>query len=508
MARRQRLVRDYSMDDDNTSPRVRKARVNDELPPLPHVNSSRSYNSQQYNDHHSNGYQPSYEEPQALPEQEDYDIQPRVSESRQTSYRLQSPEAGNRSNSQQAYRHDPPQQNGHARPASPPEDLRRLDFNLEPITESSTEREMKSSYAPSISSIGNNSVGTGITQASSSRLPDFFAGEVFQIVLHNPTTAHQLLKFSQSRLCGENMEFLQKVDRYHTMLNDIAKSLFEIHRDYVSTTAPNQINIPESLLTKINKDLKVSLSHTLPKLESVFVDAQNDIERLVSMDIYPRFVRHQMTMSAAKALASDKSRYAGLGDCFVLTDPAKADNPIVYASDGFVKVTGYNRNEIIPRNCRFLQNRHTDKSAVKRLKMAIDKREESVELLLNEKKTGEPFWNLLYTTPIFDNKGNVVFFLGGQINCSTTIHSASDILRILALSNDTEEKIADEATTPAAKEQSRYSKLFGGFRTTPRVVKRDEAGMEGSMVRGMEAEKMNLRRQMDVFYTAYSKVCP
>jgi hypothetical protein len=40
---------------------------------------------------------------------------------------------------------------------------------------------------------------------------DFFSPEVFQIVLHNPATAHQLLKFSQARLCGENMEFLERV---------------------------------------------------------------------------------------------------------------------------------------------------------------------------------------------------------------------------------------------------------------------------------------------------------
>lgn len=42
---------------------------------------------------------------------------------------------------------------------------------------------------------------------------DFFSPEVFQIVLHNPTTAHRLLKFSQARMCGENMEFLEKVRR-------------------------------------------------------------------------------------------------------------------------------------------------------------------------------------------------------------------------------------------------------------------------------------------------------
>lgn len=40
---------------------------------------------------------------------------------------------------------------------------------------------------------------------------DFFSPEVFQIVLHNPATAHQLLKFSQARMSGENMEFLERV---------------------------------------------------------------------------------------------------------------------------------------------------------------------------------------------------------------------------------------------------------------------------------------------------------
>lgn len=46
---------------------------------------------------------------------------------------------------------------------------------------------------------------------NSNGLADFFSQEVFRIVLHNPTTAHRLLKFSQARMCGENMEFLEKV---------------------------------------------------------------------------------------------------------------------------------------------------------------------------------------------------------------------------------------------------------------------------------------------------------
>ena len=48
-------------------------------------------------------------------------------------------------------------------------------------------------------------------QMSNWGVADFFGPEIFQIVLHNPTTSHQLLRFSQSRMCGENMEFLEKV---------------------------------------------------------------------------------------------------------------------------------------------------------------------------------------------------------------------------------------------------------------------------------------------------------
>ncbi len=213
------------------------------------------------------------------------------------------------------------------------EQLQKLDFNLEAIEERST-------YEPSISTASRISQNTNLTSTSGSRLPDFFAPEVFQVVLHNPTTSHQLLKFSQSRLCGENLEFLDKVDKYNTLLNEVAKYMFEIHRDYISVNADSQINIAEGLLIKVNKDLKAALASTLPKLETVFVDSQNEIERLVAMDIYPRFVRHQMSLSAAKALAGDRGKYAGLGDCFVLTDPAKADNPILYASDGFRQSDG------------------------------------------------------------------------------------------------------------------------------------------------------------------------
>jgi len=388
--------------------------------------------------------------------------------------------------------------------------LQSLD-NAVPAFTLSADFDQKRGFAPSVASVSgtmsNFSKATSMSGNSSAmgNMPEFFNEATFQTVLSHPTIAHLLLDFGQSRLCGENLEFLTRVTRYNALLGEVAKSIYEIHKEFISTSAPSQINLREDLLVKTNNNMKASLATTLPAMESIFVDAQNDIERLVYTDVYPTFVRHQMSVSAAKALGGDRAKYAGLGDCFVLTDPTKADNPIVYASDGFVKVTGYQRNEIIPRNCRFLQNRHTDRSAVRRLKVAIDKRQETVELLLNHKKNGEPFWNLLYVAPLYDAHGKLIFFLGGQINCSTTIHNASDVLRILGQSKPVEETAVPGVASPQSVKPPRSRSILNAFRSDKRssVVPR-APGMENTLLERIE--DMSLGNQIDSFYTAYSNV--
>lgn len=343
--------------------------------------------------------------------------------------------------------------------------------------------------------------------STSSKMPEFFGSTTFRTVLQNPTIAHQLLKFAQWRLCGENLEFLAQVAKYHALLGEVSNTIYEIHRAFISTSAQTQINIPEQILLRTNNEMKKSLGSTLPALDSIFSDAQSDIEQLVYTDIYPRFVRHQISMSAARALGSDRTKYAGLGDCFVLTDPSRADNPIVYASDGFVKVTGYQRSDIIPRNCRFLQSRDTDRSAVRRLKDSIEKRQESVELLLNQKKGGEPFWNLLYTTPLYDAYGKLAFFLGGQINCSTTIHNTSNVLRVLAqpMGGDDETARTLEAASPQPpRSRNIFKDAFRSNMSMRSSIQPRPPGMEHDLLNRIGNKP--LKDQMDTFRTAYSNV--
>lgn len=272
----------------------------------------------------------------------------------------------------------------------------------------------------------------------------------------------------------------------------------EIHQKYISTKAPSQVNLPEDILAQIDKNLKKLLASSMPSMESAFLSAQHDIEKLVAADVYPGFVRQQMTKSAVKALATNKYKYAGLGDCFVLTNPNKADNPIVYASDGFVKVTGYRRDEIIPRNCRFLQGGMTDRETIGRVKKALVNPAESVELILNFRKDGEPFWNLLYTAPLYDATKNLAFFIGGQVNISTTVHSTSDILRILSYGDDD----IDEGPVKPPLRPTRSSSFFSSLRKT-RLRTDHMPGMEDDLLGKFNT--MSFPEQKNAFYSAYSK---
>ncbi|KUJ16946.1 uncharacterized protein LY89DRAFT_616615 [Mollisia scopiformis] len=358
-----------------------------------------------------------------------------------------------------------------------------------------------------------------VTAPGRDNMADFFSWEVFQIVLHNPTTAHRFLRFCQSRACGENMEFLQQIDKYNRLLDEVTQTLASIHNTYTSPEAPRQVNISHHLIKRVSADIRQSTQFTLPTLDSIFINAQEHVEKLLASDIYPRFVKHQVTAQATMALADHRERFQGLGDCFCLTDPTIADNPITFASDGFVSVTGYTRKDIIPRNCRFLQGEQTDSQSTKRLRASIDSCEETVELLLNYRKNGDPFWNLLYVSPLLNERGEVSFFLGGQINCSTTIHSCTDVLRVLSVNDDELDKLDEMARNkpPSVRSQpSNYgpkprSAFFKSWRkynasslpTSSKVRVREEAGMEQELIK--RVGKLSFRTQVEAFYTAYSK---
>nr|AML78511.1 putative LOV domain-containing protein [Oxera pulchella] len=121
-----------------------------------------------------------------------------------------------------------------------------------------------------------------------------------------------------------------------------------------------------------------------------------------------------------------KDALATLQQTFVVSDATKPDCPIVYASSGFFTMTGYSSKEVIGRNCRFLQGPDTDQNEVEKIRDATRKGTSYCGRLLNYKKDGTPFWNLLTVTPIKDDKGRTIKFIGMQVEVSKYTEGVND----------------------------------------------------------------------------------
>ena len=112
----------------------------------------------------------------------------------------------------------------------------------------------------------------------------------------------------------------------------------------------------------------------------------------------------------------------------VITDPSQPDNPIVFCNEAFQILTGYSREEILGRNCRFLQGPDTDRSKVQKVRAAI-KAGHDVEVdLLNYRKDGTAFWNALYLSPVRNDAGEIKFFFASQLDVSDRIN-AQELIR-------------------------------------------------------------------------------
>uniref|UniRef100_A0A126WX34 non-specific serine/threonine protein kinase n=1 Tax=Cylindrocapsa geminella TaxID=52679 RepID=A0A126WX34_9CHLO len=108
---------------------------------------------------------------------------------------------------------------------------------------------------------------------------------------------------------------------------------------------------------------------------------------------------------------------------FVICDPSLPDCPIVFASDAFLELTEYSREDILGRNCRFLQGPETDPGMVQQIRDAIKQNAECTVRILNYTKTGRPFWNMFTLAPMRDSDGATRFFIGVQVD--VTAHDSS-----------------------------------------------------------------------------------
>ncbi|PKB26009.1 LuxR family transcriptional regulator [Novosphingobium kunmingense] len=99
----------------------------------------------------------------------------------------------------------------------------------------------------------------------------------------------------------------------------------------------------------------------------------------------------------------------------VVSDPRLPDNPIVACNAAFIALTGYDRAEILGRNCRFLRGAGTEPEQTEILRRAIADRRPAMVELTNYRKDGTRFRNAVMIAPLFGEDGEPLYFIGSQM---------------------------------------------------------------------------------------------
>ena len=110
-----------------------------------------------------------------------------------------------------------------------------------------------------------------------------------------------------------------------------------------------------------------------------------------------------------------------------IVDPSRPDYPLTYVNPAFTQMTGYSAAEVEGTNCRFLQGADTSEEQVNKLRETISANGEDRFEMLNYRKDGTPFWNLLQVSPVFDEEQNLEAYVGIQQDISKRKHAEVEL---------------------------------------------------------------------------------
>jgi PAS domain S-box-containing protein len=165
-------------------------------------------------------------------------------------------------------------------------------------------------------------------------------------------------------------------------------------------------------LQKENQNLRLLVQEHIPE-DAVNIIASCSSKNAMFYDDYSKSDQ-EGTGQSTELDRSDfmlmKSLMSGQ-KCFVLSDPKLPDNPIVFASADFYKLTGYTSKEVLGRNCRFLQGPGTDSRAVDVIRKAIQTGSDCTVCILNYKADGTPFWNQFFLAALRDADDHIVNYV-------------------------------------------------------------------------------------------------
>lgn len=107
----------------------------------------------------------------------------------------------------------------------------------------------------------------------------------------------------------------------------------------------------------------------------------------------------------------------------VIADARKRDMPLIFINRAFEKITGYAAQDILGRNCRFIQGKDRKQPGTRVIRAAIRRHKPCHVLLRNYKKNGELFWNELYLSPVFGGDGKLTHYIGVQTDVTDRVQA-------------------------------------------------------------------------------------
>ncbi|WP_369069095.1 SpoIIE family protein phosphatase [Kineococcus terrestris] len=144
---------------------------------------------------------------------------------------------------------------------------------------------------------------------------------------------------------------------------------------------------------------------------------------------------------------------------FTVADAQTPDMPLVWVNPAFTVTTGYAFEEVVGRNCRFLQGPGTDPTAPREVRETIRAGRDGSVTLLNYRKDGSAFWNELALSPVRDGAGTVTHYVGIQLDVTERVVAGQERDRALAAERrarrDAEVARAEAEASRASAERAR-----------------------------------------------------
>ena len=253
----------------------------------------------------------------------------------------------------------------------------------------------------------------------------------------NPTILLSMSRASDRRLIRKN------IPAHFNVIDDTASSFSQFKYDLCITDLNSYKANRQELVDVKKRDLPVFLpivllvenSKILKHDPKIWDEVDDVIEVPVPIKMLNMRIKNQLRSrknSLKIARQNEKLRIlekavnsTDVG--IVISDAQAEDEPLIFANDGFIELTGYSRNEILGQNCRFLQDDDRDQDAVDEVGQLIRNGEKGRSILRNYKKDGTPFWNELSIAPVEDTDGKVSHFIGIQNDVTELIETQKEL---------------------------------------------------------------------------------